>query len=71
MLTNKDIDEALVMAEISVTENIQSALQEFYRPDVEMEAAILWSQMEEPLKKLIKARAPEAVKRIEEIMKGR
>lgn len=71
MLTNKDIDEALVMAEISVTEDIQSALQEFYRPDVEMEAAILWSQMEEPLKKLIKARAPEAVKRIEEMMKGR
>lgn len=71
MLTNKDIDEALVMAEISVTENIQSALQEFYRPDVEMEAAILWSSMEEPLKKMIKARAPEAVKRIEEIMKGR
>ena len=71
MLTNKDIDEALVMAEISVTEDIQSALQEFYRPDVEMEAAILWSHMEEPLKKLIKARAPEAVKRIEERMKGR
>lgn len=71
MLTNKDIDECLVLAELNVTEDIQSALQEFYRPDVEREAVVLWSEMEEPLKKMIKARAPEAVKRIEEIMKGR
>ena len=71
MLTNRDIDECLVMAELTVTEDIQSALEEFYRPDVEREAAVLWSEMPDALKKMIKARAPEAVKRIEEQMKGR
>ena len=70
MITNKDIDECLVMAEYAVNENIQSALEEFYRPDVEMEAATLWAGMSDSLKKLVKARAPEAVKRIEEIVKG-
>ena len=71
MMTNKDIDECLVMAELTVNENIQSSLEEFYRPDVEREAAILWAGLEEPLKKMVKARAPEAVKRIEEQIKGR
>ena len=70
-MTNKDIDECLVMAELTVNENIQSSLEEFYRPDVEREAAILWAGLEEPLKKMVKARAPEAVKRIEEQIKGR
>ena len=71
MITNKDIDECLVRAEWNVTENIQSALEEFYRPDIEQETAILWSGLEEPIKKMVKARAPEAVKRIEETLKGR
>lgn len=70
MMTNKDIDECLVMAELTVTENIQSALEEFYRPDVEREAAMLWAGLEPSLKKLVKARAPEAVKRIKEQIAG-
>lgn len=71
MMTNKDIDECLVMAEYAVTEGIQSALEEFYRPDVEMEAATLWAELPETVRKEVKARAPEAVKRIEEKIKGR
>lgn len=71
MITNKDIDEALVMAEYAVTENIQAAIEEFYRPDIEMEAATLWAELPEAVKKMVKARAPEAVKRIEQIIKGR
>ena len=71
MLTNKDIDECLVRAELNVGDNIQSALEEFYRPDVEREAAMLWAELEEPVKRAVKARAPEAVKRIEELSKGR
>ncbi len=71
MMTNKDIDECLVMAELTVNENIQSSLEEFYRPDVEREAAILWAGLGEPIKKMVRARAPEAVKRIEEQIKGR
>ena len=51
MMTNKDIDECLVMAEHAVTDNIQSALEEFYRPDVETEAKILWAGLPEPVKK--------------------
>lgn len=70
MLTNKDIDECLVMAELDVTDNLQSALEEFYRPDIEMEAATMWAGMEPSLKRMVKARAPEAVKRIEERIKG-
>lgn len=71
MMTNKDIDECLVMAEYAVNEGIQSALEEFYRPDVEIEAATLWADLPEAVKKEVKARAPEAVKRIEEVIKGR
>lgn len=71
MMTNKDIDECLVMADLIVTDNIASALQEFYRPDIEREAAILWSGMEPGIKAQVKKRAPQAVKRIEEQLKGR
>ena len=71
MLTNRDIEECLVMAEVSVAENIESALLEFYRPDVEREAAMLYADMSEPLKKRLKAKAPEAVRRIERQIEGR
>jgi hypothetical protein len=70
MLTNKDIDDCIVMAELDAADRIESALEEFYRPDVEMEAATLWATMEEPLKKLVRMRAPEAAKRMDEIVKG-
>lgn len=65
MLTNQDIDECMVMAELEVDERIEDALEEFYRPDVEREAKILWADLPESLKAMVKARAPEAVKRIE------
>ena len=70
MMTNKDIDECLVMAELIVTENIQSALEEFYRPDIEREAAILWADMDPRIKAEVKRKAPMAVKRIEEQIAG-
>lgn len=71
MMTNKDIDECLVMAEHAVNEDITSAFEEFYRPDVETEAMILWVDLPEAVKNGVRARAPQAVKRIEELIKGR
>ena len=71
MITNREIDECLVMAEITADDLVTGAIKEFYRPDVEMEAIKLWSGLEEPLKALVRMRAPEAVKRIEELMKER
>lgn len=65
MLTNRDIDELIVLAELEVDEDIHSALEEFYRPDVEMETAMLWADLSEPMKELVRQRAPEAVKRLE------
>lgn len=70
MMTNKDIDECLVMAELIVTENIQSALMEFYRPDIEREAAMIWADMDPRVKAAVKKKAPMAVKRIEEQIAG-
>jgi hypothetical protein len=67
MLTNQDIDELLVMAEMEVNDDIEAALEEFYRPDVEREAAVLWAGLPEAVKRMVKERAPEAVKRIEEV----
>lgn len=65
MMTNHDIDEILVLAELEVDEDIHSALEEFYRPDVERETAMLWADLSEPMKDLVRQRAPEAVKRLE------
>ena len=70
MMTNRDIDECLVRAELVVTENIQSALEEFYRPDVEREAAMLWADMDPRVKAAVRKKAPMAVKRIEEQIAG-
>lgn len=69
MMTNKDIDEMIVRAEMDVDDAIEEALAEFYRPDVEMEAAMLWADLPETVRKLVKKKAPDAVKRIEELMK--
>ena len=71
MTTNQDIDECLTAAEHAVDENLQSAFKEFYRPDVEIEAMILWAGLPEAVKREVKARAPEAVKRIEELFNRR
>ena len=65
MLTNQDIDELIVMAEMEVDDNIEAALEDYYRPDVERETEILWAGLPESLKKMVRMRAPEAVKRIE------
>ena len=65
MLTNQDIDELLVMAEMEVNDDIEAALEEFYRPDVERETAVLWAGLPEAVKRMVKMRAPEAVRRIE------
>lgn len=66
MLTNKDIDELIIKAEMEVDDNIEAALEEYFRPDVEREAEILWTELPETVKRMVKERAPEAVKRIEE-----
>lgn len=65
MLTNQDIDELLVMAELEINDDIEAALEEFYRPDVERETAILWAGLPEAVKRMVREKAPEAVKRIE------
>ena len=50
MLTNQDIDELLVMAELEVNDNIEAALEDYYRPDVEREAEILWAGLPESVR---------------------
>lgn len=71
MITNKDIDESLVMAEVISNQMIEKAIREFYRPDIEMETAILWSGLDPRLKEAVRKKTPGAVKRIEEQIKGR
>ena len=67
MLTNQDIDELIIKAEMEVDDNIEAALEEYFRPDVERETEILWAGLPEAVKRMVKDRAPEAVKRIEGI----
>jgi len=64
MLTNEDIDECIVKAELEVDDMIEAALEDYFRPDVEREAAMLLADLPDSLKAMVKARAPEAVKRI-------
>ena len=59
MLTNKDLDEALVMAELTVKQQVDDAIKEWYRPDVEMEAQIVWAGMPDEMKRLVLQRYPE------------
>ena len=62
MLTNRDIDGCLVLAELNVRDDVDEALREFFRPDVEMEARMLWATLPDQLKRLVKERNPEVVK---------
>ena len=59
MLTNQDIDELLVMAELEVDENIEQALRDFYRPDIEREAEMLWAGLPDAVKKMVLQKNPE------------
>jgi len=59
MLTNQDIDECMVLAELEVDEEIEQALRDFYRPDIEREAEMLWAGLPEPMKKMVLERNPE------------
>lgn len=56
MITNRDIDECLVMAELNVRDDVDAALREFYRPDVEMEAEMLMASLPESVRKLVEQR---------------
>lgn len=62
MLTNRDLDECLVLADLNVRDQVDDALKEFFRPDVEMEARMLWASLPEQLKRLVRERNPEVVK---------
>lgn len=62
MLTNKDIDECIVKAELEVDEEIEQALRDFYRPDIEREAEMLWAGLPESVKKLVLEQHPELKK---------
>ena len=59
MLTNQDIDELLVMAELEVDEDIEQALRDFYRPDIEREAEMLWAELPDAVKKMVLQKNPE------------
>ena len=59
MLTNKDMDQALVMAELTVKEQVDDAIKEWFRPDIEMEAQIVWADMPESVKRLMLQQHPE------------
>ena len=59
MLTNQDIDELLVQAEMEVDDEIEQALRDFYRPDIEREAEMLWAGLPESVKRLVLERNPE------------
>lgn len=65
MITDKDIDEALTQAEVEVDESLDEALREYYRPDVEREAAMLWATLPEPIKAMVRMRNPELAKMAE------
>ena len=59
MLTNQDIDELLVQAEMEVDDEIEQALRDFYRPDIEREAEMLWAGLPESVKRMVLERNPE------------
>ena len=59
MLTNQDIDELLVIAELEVDEDIEQALRDFYRPDIEREAEMLWAELPDAVKKMVLQKNPE------------
>ena len=59
MLTNQDIDELLVQAEMEVDDEIEQALRDFYRPDIEREAEMLWAGLPESVKRMVLQRNPE------------
>ena len=62
MLTNQDIDELLVQAELEVDDEIEQALRDFYRPDIEREAEMLWAGLPESVKRMVLAKNPELKK---------
>ena len=59
MLTNQDIDELLVQAELEVDDEIEQALRDFYRPDIEREAEMLWAGLPDAVKKMVLQKNPE------------
>ena len=62
MLTNQDIDELLVQAEMEVDDEIEQALRDFFRPDIEREAEMLWTGLPESVKRMVLERNPELKK---------
>ena len=59
MLTNQDIDELLVQAELEVDDEIEQALRDFYRPDIEREAEMLWAGLPESVRRMVLQKNPE------------
>lgn len=69
MITDKDIDGILTMAELNVKDDVEAAIREYYRPDVEQEATVMWSNLPDSFKRIMKRSHPEAVEWIEGKMK--
>ena len=56
MLTNQDIDECIVKAELEVDEMIEAALEDYFRPDVQREAEMLMADLPESVQAMVKER---------------
>ena len=56
MLTNQDIDECIVKAELEVDEMIEAALEDYFRPDVQREAEMLMADLPASVQAMVKER---------------
>lgn len=69
MITVDDINDAFVTAQVEVSRQISEIMRAYYAPEIERAGVMLWAQLPEDAKNIIRMTKPEAAKVYDEKLK--
>lgn len=71
MMTEDDIDDVLISAEIKADKQVNEIMRKIMMPGVERAGVMIWSELPDDVRGMIRANRPDLAKYYDDKLKGR
>jgi len=71
MMTEDDIDDVLVSAEIKAEKQVNEIMRKIMMPQVERAGVMMWAEIPDDVRGMIRANKPDLAKYYDDKLKGR
>ena len=71
MMTEDDIDDVLVSAEIKADKQVNEIMRKIMMPQVERAGVMMWAEIPDDVRNMIRTNRPDLAKYYDDKMKGR